>query len=94
MWTLACLRSPISRLTLGFSTLQLHALPWVQDDNPSAVPHLPDKLLRVGLDDGKGVVVHRDDRLGLEQIDRVYRAYPHLNDDDFVRERLDKWLGN
>jgi dihydrodipicolinate synthase/N-acetylneuraminate lyase len=27
-----------------------------------------------------------------EEIDRVYAAYPHLNDDDFVRENLDKWL--
>ena len=27
-----------------------------------------------------------------EEIDRVYRAYPHLNDDDFVRENLDRWL--
>ena len=27
-----------------------------------------------------------------EEIDRVYRAYPHLNDDDFVRQRLDEWL--
>jgi hypothetical protein len=27
-----------------------------------------------------------------EEIDRVYRAYPHLNDDTFVREHLDQWL--
>jgi hypothetical protein len=27
-----------------------------------------------------------------EEIDRVYAAYPHLNDDSFVQERLDKWL--
>jgi dihydrodipicolinate synthase/N-acetylneuraminate lyase len=27
-----------------------------------------------------------------EEIDRVCRAYPHLSDDDFVRENLDKWL--
>ena len=27
-----------------------------------------------------------------EEIDRVYRAYPHLNDDPFVRESLDQWL--
>ena len=27
-----------------------------------------------------------------EEIDRVYRAYPHLNDDAFVREHLDSWL--
>jgi dihydrodipicolinate synthase/N-acetylneuraminate lyase len=27
-----------------------------------------------------------------EEIGRVYRAYPHLNDDDFVRAGLDTWL--
>ncbi|MBU2647727.1 dihydrodipicolinate synthase family protein [bacterium] len=27
-----------------------------------------------------------------EEIDRVYRAYPDLNDDAFVREHLDGWL--
>jgi hypothetical protein len=27
-----------------------------------------------------------------EEIDRVYTAYPHLNDDDFVREWRDLWL--
>ncbi len=28
-----------------------------------------------------------------EEIDRVHRAYPHLNDDAFVAEHLDDWLG-
>lgn len=28
----------------------------------------------------------------LEEIDRVYAAYPHLNDDAFVRRHLDAWL--
>jgi hypothetical protein len=27
-----------------------------------------------------------------EAIDRVYRQYPHLTDDDFVAEHLDEWL--
>jgi hypothetical protein len=27
-----------------------------------------------------------------QEIDRVYRAYPHLIDDGFVRENLDRWL--
>jgi dihydrodipicolinate synthase/N-acetylneuraminate lyase len=27
-----------------------------------------------------------------DEITRVYRAYPHLNDDAFVRERRDRWL--
>jgi len=28
----------------------------------------------------------------LQEIDRVYAAYPHLNDDNFVRTGLDQWL--
>lgn len=27
-----------------------------------------------------------------EEIDRIYRAYPHLNDDEFVREGRERWL--
>ena len=27
------------------------------------------------------------------EIDRIYAAYPHLNDDAFVRANLEKWLG-
>jgi len=30
----------------------------------------------------------------LEEIDRVYAAYPHLNDDDFVAAHLDEWLND
>lgn len=38
-----------------------------------------------------------DEREGLsagqmEEIDRVYAAYPHLNDDSFVAERIDGWM--
>lgn len=28
----------------------------------------------------------------LEEIDRIWAAYPHLRDDDFVSEHLDEWL--
>src|SRR5262249_36968618 len=28
----------------------------------------------------------------MEEIDRVYAAYPELNDDDFVRQHRDAWL--
>lgn len=27
-----------------------------------------------------------------EEIDRIYREYPHLVDDEFVKQNLDKWL--
>lgn len=29
-----------------------------------------------------------------EQIDRVYHAYPHLNDDAFIMEHRDRWLAD
>lgn len=29
-----------------------------------------------------------------EEIDRVYRMYPHLSDDDFVRGNIDRWLAD
>jgi len=28
----------------------------------------------------------------LEEMDREYRTYPHLNDDDFVESRREEWL--
>ena len=27
----------------------------------------------------------------MEEIERVYRTYPDLNDDDFVRQNLERW---
>lgn len=27
-----------------------------------------------------------------EEIERVYKAYPELNDDDFVKENIDRWM--
>lgn len=29
----------------------------------------------------------------MEEIDRIYSNYPHLNDDEFVAQGLDQWLG-
>lgn len=51
---------------------------------------------------GQGLLPSRrclDPRLDLspgqgEAIERVQRQYPHLADDDFVREHLDRWLGD
>jgi hypothetical protein len=28
----------------------------------------------------------------LEEIDRVSAGYPHLSDDEFIAEHLDRWL--
>jgi hypothetical protein len=50
-------------------------------------------LRRQGLLAGRWCLNPREDLSPgqMEEIDRVYRAYPHLNDDDFVREHLDDW---
>lgn len=29
-----------------------------------------------------------------EEIDRLYKSYPHLNDDEFVKSNLDRWLAD
>lgn len=58
------------------------------------IPGLHEVLRRQGLLEGIWCL-NPDETLSpgqKEQIDRVYEAYPHLNDDEFVRERLDDWL--
>lgn len=51
-------------------------------------------LRRQGLLAGRWCLDEREDLSPgqMEEIDRVTRAYPHLQDDDFVKEHLDAWL--
>ena len=55
---------------------------------------LHEVLRRQGLLDGRWCLdEHEEMSPGqMEEIDRVYRQYPHLNDDDFVLEHRDEWL--
>lgn len=55
---------------------------------------LHEVLRRQGLLEGRWCLNPAEDLSPgqMEEIDRVYRSYPHLNDDDFVREHLDRWL--
>lgn len=51
-------------------------------------------LRRQGLMRGRWTL-NPDEQLSpgqMDAIDRIYAAYPHLNDDDFVRTHLDDWL--
>lgn len=55
---------------------------------------LHEVLRRQGLLEGIWCL-NPDEGLGqgqAEEIDRVYRAYPHLNDDEFVARHRDEWL--
>ncbi len=55
---------------------------------------LHEVLRRQGLLEGRWCLNPSEDLSPgqLEEIERVYSAYPHLNDDEFVRQNLDAWL--
>jgi dihydrodipicolinate synthase/N-acetylneuraminate lyase len=58
------------------------------------VPGLHEVLRRQGLLEGTWCL-DRNERLSpgqMAEIDRVYRSYPHLNDNLFVAKHLDRWL--
>lgn len=58
------------------------------------IPGIHEVLRRQGLLPGTGCL-NPNEVLSpgqSEEIDRVIAAYPHLNDDPFVRENLNKWL--
>jgi dihydrodipicolinate synthase/N-acetylneuraminate lyase len=58
------------------------------------IPGIHEVLRRQGLLAGRWCLdPHEELSAGQsEEIDRVYRAYPHLTDDAFVEENLDRWL--
>jgi dihydrodipicolinate synthase/N-acetylneuraminate lyase len=60
-----------------------------------SIPGIHEVLRRQGLLEGNWCL-NPNETLGpgqREEIDRVCRAYPHLQDDEFVSAHLDEWLG-
>ncbi|WP_036156586.1 dihydrodipicolinate synthase family protein [Maribacter forsetii] len=55
---------------------------------------LHEVLRRQGLLEGTWTLNEKDhlDPLQKAEIDRIYKAYPELNDDDFIAENLEGWL--
>jgi dihydrodipicolinate synthase/N-acetylneuraminate lyase len=82
-------------LTLGMQITDSNAAFFDAANNFSGcIVGLHEVLRRQGLLDGVWTL-REDERLSpgqKEEIDRVYKAYPHLNDDDFVAANLHKWL--
>ncbi len=58
------------------------------------IPGIHEILRRQGLLEGRWTLNPNEELSPgqMEAIDRVYRAYPGLNDDNFVKENLDRWL--
>ena len=58
------------------------------------IPGIHELLRRQGLLEGRWCLDPKEDLSPgqSEEIDRVCKSYPHLPDDDFVKEHLDEWL--
>jgi hypothetical protein len=58
------------------------------------IPGIHEVLRRQGFLAGRWCLnPHEELSLGqMEEIDRVYRDYPELNDDEFIKEHLEAWL--
>lgn len=67
----------------------------VANEFAGCIPGCHEVLRRQGLLEGTWCL-NPTERLSpgqMEEIDRVYAAYPELNDDAFVAENLERWLG-
>jgi dihydrodipicolinate synthase/N-acetylneuraminate lyase len=66
----------------------------VEHNFHGCIAGLHEILRRQGLLEGRWCLdPHEDLSPGqMEEIDRVYAEYPHLNDDAFVTKRLDQWM--
>ena len=58
------------------------------------IPGIHEILRRQGLLEGRWTLNPKEELSPgqMEEIDRVYSAYPSLNDDTFVKDNLDRWL--
>lgn len=65
-----------------------------QHEFAGSIAGIHEVLRRQGLLRGRWCLNPKEDLSPgqMEEIDRVYAAYPQLHDDDFVREHRDRWL--
>ena len=86
---------PRSLLRLGAETTEANAAIFdAANGFRGCIPGIHEILRRHGLLRGRWCLDRREELSPgqLREIDRVCAAYPHLADDGFVRERLDRWL--
>ncbi len=68
----------------------------VANNFKGCIPGIHEILRRQGIFEGIWCL-DPDETLGpgqAEEIDRVYRSYPNLNDDQFIADNLDRWLSS
>ena len=66
----------------------------VRNNFAGCISGLNEILRRQGFLEGRWCLDANEDLSAgqLEEIDRVWQSYPHLNDDEFVSENIDRWL--
>ncbi|NOZ28395.1 MAG: dihydrodipicolinate synthase family protein [Chloroflexi bacterium] len=86
---------PVELLTLGIQVTDCNAAFFDAAHHfAGCIVGIHEVLARQGLMSGRQTLDPNEDLSPgqKEEIDRVYAAYPHLNDDAFVAEHLDEWL--
>lgn len=86
---------PKELLTLGQEITDANAAFFDPDHQfKGSIAGINEVLARQGLLQGRWCLLEKE-KLSpnqFEEIDRVYNDYPHLNDDAFVKENLEKWF--
>ena len=88
-------RIPADMLTLAAQTTDCNAALFdAANSFAGCIPGIHEVLRRQGLLEGIWCLDENETLSPgqAEEIDRVCRDYPHLTDDDFVREHLDEWM--
>ena len=90
-------RGPVPRtlVTRGAETTEANAAVFDAANRfRGCIPGINEMLRRQGLLGGRWCLDPEESLSPgqVAEISRVCRAYPHLTDDEFVRERLDRWL--
>ena len=86
---------PAEMLTLAAQVTDMNAAIFdAANGFAGCIPGIHEVLRRQGLLEGIWCLDPNEmlSRGQLEEIDRVCRDYPHLTDDEFVRDHLDEWL--
>ena len=88
---------PADILTLAMEVTDTNAVFFDTANNfKGCIAGLHEVLRRQGLFRGTWCL-NPDEKMSdgqLEEIDRVYKMYPHLNDDAFIKANLEKWLAD
>ncbi len=86
---------PREILTIGMQLTDANAAIFdAANDFRGCIPGIHEVLRRSGLMENN-YTLDPNETLSpgqLEEIDRIYKAYPHLRDDDFVEQYREKWL--